>query len=485
MSAAGRAERLAERVAERDLDALIVGDLVRPGDSGPDAIANVRWLTGFTGTSALAIVGPEERLFLTDFRYTERAEREVHESFERARVEGRMVAELAKRLHGRVGFDDMTTSVHWLRRLEEEAGEGVELVPVQGIVEDMRRTKDGGEVEAIAEASRLADDVFEWTAERGLAGRTEADVARAAEARMRELGAEPSFPAIVAAGPNGAQPHAEPGERPIGPGELVVIDMGAKLDGYCSDGTRTFASGEPGDEAREVYELVLASQLASLDALRAGIGGAEADAVSREPIEAAVTPRSRALVLTNPNNPDGHLPSRAEVDALLALASRHGLTVVTDEAYERCIHEGELASAWGAPNVILIRSLGKSLAMPAWRIGFVAAEASFVDRCLAELEWDVIRVGHVAQRAATAALDGPQDWLQEVAAGYRRDRDAAHAWVTEHPALNAALPAATPFLWLDLGGLSPADLIADGLPVVDGAAFGAPGHARLPFAGFA
>ena len=287
MSAAGRAERLAERVAERDLDALIVGDLVRPGDSGPDAIANVRWLTGFTGTSALAIVGPEERLFLTDFRYTERAEREVHESFERARVEGRMVAELAKRLHGRVGFDDMTTSVHWLRRLEEEAGEGVELVPVQGIVEDMRRTKDGGEVEAIAEASRLADDVFEWTAERGLAGRTEADVARAAEARMRELGAEPSFPAIVAAGPNGAQPHAEPGERPIGPGELVVIDMGAKLDGYCSDGTRTFASGEPGDEAREVYELVLASQLASLDALRAGIGGAEADAVSREPIEAA------------------------------------------------------------------------------------------------------------------------------------------------------------------------------------------------------
>lgn len=202
-------------------------------------------------------------------------------------------------------------------------------------------------------------------------------------------------------------------------------------------------------------------------------------------IEAAVTPRSRALVLTNPNNPDGRLPTRAEVDELLALASRHDLTVVTDEAYERCIHEGELASAWGSPNVILIRSLGKSLAMPAWRIGFVAAEAGFVDRCLAELEWDVIRVAHVAQRAATAALEGPQDWLDEVAAGYRRDRDAAHAWVTEHPTLNAALPAATPFLWLDLGGLSSAGLLAEGLPVVDGAAFGAPGHARLPVAGFA
>jgi aspartate/methionine/tyrosine aminotransferase len=199
----------------------------------------------------------------------------------------------------------------------------------------------------------------------------------------------------------------------------------------------------------------------------------------------AVTPSSRILVLTNPNNPDGHLPSRAEMDELLALADRHGLTVITDEAYERCIHEGELASAWGAPNVILIRSLGKSLAMPAWRIGFVAAESSVIDACLDELEWDVIRVSHVAQRAATAALEGPQDWLAEVAAGYRRDRDAAHAAIVEHPTLGAALPVAGPFLWLELGGLSSEDVIAEGFPVVDGAAFGTPGYARLPFGGFA
>jgi aspartate/methionine/tyrosine aminotransferase len=177
--------------------------------------------------------------------------------------------------------------------------------------------------------------------------------------------------------------------------------------------------------------------------------------------------------------------SRAEIDELLALASRQGLTVIADEAYERCIHDGELASAWGAPNVILVRSLGKSLAMPAWRIGFVAGEPSVVDACLHELEWDVIRVGHAAQRAATAALDGPQDWLDEVAAGYRRDRDAAHAAIAAHPTLSAPLPAATPFLWLDLGGLSSEDVIAEGLPVLDGAAFGAPGRARLPFGGFA
>jgi aspartate/methionine/tyrosine aminotransferase len=202
-------------------------------------------------------------------------------------------------------------------------------------------------------------------------------------------------------------------------------------------------------------------------------------------IDAAVTPKSRILVLTNPNNPDGHLPSRTEIDELLAVASRHNLTVITDEAYERCIHEGELASAWGAPNVILIRSLGKSLAMPAWRIGFVAGEPEVIDSCLRELEWDVIRVSHVAQRAATAALEGPQDWLDEIADAYRRDRDAAHAAIVEHPRLSAALPVAGPFLWLDLGGLSAGDVIAEGFPVVDGAAFGTPAYARLPFGGFA
>jgi aspartate/methionine/tyrosine aminotransferase len=202
-----------------------------------------------------------------------------------------------------------------------------------------------------------------------------------------------------------------------------------------------------------------------------------------EAIERTVTPRSRAFVLTNPNNPDGHLPTRAEVDELLAVASRHGLTVITDEAYERCIHEGELASAWGAPNVILIRSLGKSLAMPAWRIGFVAAEAPVIDGCLRELEWDVIRVSHVAQRAATAALEGQQDWLDDVAAGYRADRDAAHAVIAEDAILSARLPVAGPFLFLELGGLHIENLLAAGVPVVDGAAFGAPGYARLPFGG--
>jgi len=198
-------------------------------------------------------------------------------------------------------------------------------------------------------------------------------------------------------------------------------------------------------------------------------------------IEAAVTSRSRILVLTNPNNPTGHLPTRTELDEILAVASRHGLTVLTDEAYERCIFEGQLASAWGAENVILIRSLGKSLAMPSWRVGFVAAEPTIIDACLRELEWDVIRVNHVAQRAATASLDGPQDWLDDLERAYRRDRDAALEVVADHPILKAHRPAATPFLWLELGEVSSESLVRAGLTVVDGAAFHEPGYGRLPF----
>ncbi len=285
---AGRTERLIELVRERELDQLIVGDLVRPGDSGPDAIANLRWLTGFTGTSGVALVGPDVRLFLTDFRYVERAANEVAAGFERHVVEQQLLPELANRLAGRVGFDEAATSVRSLRKLEEAVGEGVELVSVSGLVERLRRVKDAGEQEAIASAARLADEVFEWTLERGLAGRSERDVARAAEARIRELGGEPSFPAIVAAGPNGALPHAEPSDREIEPGGLVVFDMGAMVDGYCSDCTRTFAAGRaPAADAAETYELVRTAQAAGLAAVRAGVTGPDADSAAREIIAEA------------------------------------------------------------------------------------------------------------------------------------------------------------------------------------------------------
>jgi Xaa-Pro aminopeptidase len=270
-----RGDRLAALVTERELDFLLVTDLV-----------NVRYLTGFGGTNGACVCGAEARIFLTDFRYTERAEAEV-DGWEVVTVEDDWLAGIAGRLSGKTGFEDHHMAVRTLKKLEEKLSDGVALEGAGGMVERLRRVKDEAELTAIAAAAELADETWRWSLERGLAGRSELEVARAAEARMREQGAEPSFPTIVAAGPNGALPHAEPGEREIGRGELVVFDMGAKLDGYCSDGTRTFATGEPGEQARAVYETVREAQAAALAAVRAGVGGEALDAVARDPIAAA------------------------------------------------------------------------------------------------------------------------------------------------------------------------------------------------------
>jgi Xaa-Pro aminopeptidase len=267
---------LVELIAERELDQLFVSDLT-----------NVRYLSGFTGTNGACLIGLEERIFFTDFRYTERAEGEVGEEWERPEAERELVPQITARMHGRVGFEDAKLSVRQLARLEAAVGEDVDLVPAGDLVERLRAVKEPEEIERMTAASELADGVFQWTIEWGLAGYTERDVARACEARIRELGAEPSFPPIIAAGGNGALPHAESGDREIGPGELVVFDMGAELDGYCSDGTRTFATGDPGEEAREVYDVVLAAQLAALAAIRVGASGKEIDAVAREMIAEA------------------------------------------------------------------------------------------------------------------------------------------------------------------------------------------------------
>jgi Xaa-Pro aminopeptidase len=271
----GRGDRLAAGLAERELDLILVTDLI-----------NVRYLTGFTGTNGACICGPDTRLFLTDFRYTERAAAEV-DGWETVTVKDDWLGGIGARLSGRFGFEDDHVSVRLLERLRGKLAEGAEPVAAGGAVEKLRRVKDEGELAAIAAAAELADEVWRWSLERGLAGRSEREVARAAEARIRELGGDPSFPAIAAAGPNGALPHAEPGEREIAAGDLVVLDMGARLDGYCSDGTRTFAVGEPGERAREVYEIVRLAQAKALEAVAAGRGGEELDAVAREAIGAA------------------------------------------------------------------------------------------------------------------------------------------------------------------------------------------------------
>jgi Xaa-Pro aminopeptidase len=271
-----RADRLVALIEERSLDWLLVTNLV-----------NVRYLTGFTGTNGACLVSPGERLFLTDFRYVERARAEVRE-FERVEGGRDLLRDLAARLSGRAGFDDAHVSVRAHRRLAEKAGEDVELVAAGGLVERLREQKDEGELEAMRAATQIADAAYEELREQGLTGRTEREVARAMVRRMEDLGAHgPSFPPIVAAGAHGALPHAEPRDAEIPAGTLVVIDAGARVDGYCSDCTRTFATGPLSGDAVEVYELVLRAQQEGLAAARAGAARREVDGVARRIIDAA------------------------------------------------------------------------------------------------------------------------------------------------------------------------------------------------------
>ena len=173
---------------------------------------------------------------------------------------------------GRLGFDDAGLTVAQHTHLRERLPDAWELVPCGGMVERLRAVKDPGEIARIRAASELADEALSHILKRGLAGRTERDVAIDLELQIRRLGAEPSFPSIVASGAHGALPHAEPRDEPIARDVLVTIDWGALHEGYCSDCTRTYATGEGVcAQAREVYELVRRAQAEGLAAVRAGI----------------------------------------------------------------------------------------------------------------------------------------------------------------------------------------------------------------------
>jgi Xaa-Pro aminopeptidase len=267
-----RADRLEALLRERELDALIVTNLV-----------NVRYLTGYTGTNGVCVVGSGKRVFLTDFRYVTQARTEV-EGFDREQGRQDLLEDGATHLTGRVGFEDFSMTVRQYERLRGFVAEGTELVAAGRMVERLRAVKDDGELDRIRAAAALADEIFALVPERGLVGRTEREVAVELEAEMRIRGADPSFPSIVAGGPNGALPHARPGGTPIARDTFVVVDTGCLLDGYCSDCTRTFATGRLPDEAAAVYDLVLETQVAALDRVRPGADCKEVDAFARERI---------------------------------------------------------------------------------------------------------------------------------------------------------------------------------------------------------
>jgi Xaa-Pro aminopeptidase len=273
-------DRLEQRVRERGVDLLLVTNLV-----------NLRWATGFTGSNGAAVIGPDTRTFVTDFRYlTQSAEQvpDFRREISTADLLAGVVATLPPTGALRLGFDDADLSVKTHAHLRELLRDDVELVPCGGLVEELRAIKDPEEIEKIRAAAVLADAALEIVLARGLAGRTEHEVAFDLEFEQRRLGAQAvSFPPIVASGEHAALPHAVPRHAVIPRGTLVVIDWGCQLDGYCSDCTRTYATGELDRRDRRIYDLVLRAQEAALAAVRPGPTGREVDAVAREIIDAA------------------------------------------------------------------------------------------------------------------------------------------------------------------------------------------------------
>jgi Xaa-Pro aminopeptidase len=281
MNHADRLERLGQALPALEVDALLVTDLV-----------NVRYLTGYTGSNGAVVVGSGGAVFLTDFRYLERVA-PLREFVDVRQATQDLIRHVSTRWEelapgaSRIGFEaaHMPVSAHGV--LAEAAGP-VQLVPVKGAVERLRLIKDSEEVAAIRRSAALLEPVYERLAGEGLVGRTEFDVAWRVHELLHEQGAEGvSFDPIVASADAGALPHAEPRRRAIEAGDMVTLDIGGVLDGYCSDCTRTFATGPVAGELADAYELVLRAQMAALDAVRPGVTGVDADAAARTVIAEA------------------------------------------------------------------------------------------------------------------------------------------------------------------------------------------------------
>lgn len=280
-----RIPRLRAAFEPGGIDALVVTRMV-----------NIRYLTGFTGSAATVLVTPDVTLFVTDGRYAEQSAEQLDVAAVDARIEiAASGAETGPLLQdavrdggvGRLGLE--AHGVTWLQQRQyAEWFEGVELVPTENLVEELRVVKEAGEVARIRRACAIADDAFVALLPMLEQGVSECDFALALEFAMRERGASGnSFDPIVASGPNGALPHARPTNRRVGRGELVVCDFGCVVDGYCSDMTRTVSVGDPGPEATRLWETVLASQEAGRAALRSGVETNAVDAAARDVIDAA------------------------------------------------------------------------------------------------------------------------------------------------------------------------------------------------------
>ena len=260
-------------LAESDLSGLVV--------STP---SNIFYLSGFTGSSGALLITAERALLFSDFRYRLQA-REQAPDFEFVEVQrdllkgvGRATADTSA---GRLGYESAHLTCELLGRLTEGAQDR-ELVGVTGLVENLRAIKSPEEIASIRAAAALADQALEHMISLLRPGAPERDIALEGEFFMRKAGAEAAaFDLIVASGPRSALPHATTTTRELQPGDLVVIDMGASVNGYGSDMTRTFAVQTATEQARQIYEITYRAQRAAVAAVRAGARCGELDALAR------------------------------------------------------------------------------------------------------------------------------------------------------------------------------------------------------------
>lgn len=273
-----RAARILDALTEHHLDALLV-----------TGRANIRYLTGFSGSSALLLASAREMVLITDFRYQTQVVEEVGD-FARVVIEGtslwdglwRELPQVPRR--GVIGFDsNHVTHREFQRFLGDAEGGRWQWRPQSAIVETLRESKDAGELALIVEAAGMATRALAGTLQQIRSGMTELQAAGILEKALRDEGSEAHpFEAIVASGPRSALPHARAAPRVIGTGEFLLLDFGAECNGYCSDVTRTVVMGRASVEHREIYDIVrVANELATAQ-VRTGMSGSEADALARD-----------------------------------------------------------------------------------------------------------------------------------------------------------------------------------------------------------
>ncbi len=271
-------QRLQSKLQQSGIEAVLVSD-----------IANVRWASGFTGSFGFAIVTPTAGVFISDSRYAVQAREQVTTldvvTFATPTDVMDVIAEQAKKLGvGTLKFesDSATYGTYdsWTKKLQ-----GIQLEPLSGFFDSLRLVKTADEVRRIRAACGIADAAFEHVRRLIQPGLTEWDLAIEIDFFIRRQGADSAFHTIAVSGANSARPHGVPSEKKLENGDFVTMDFGAKVEGYCSDITRTVVAGTASDRHREVYGQVLKAQLAALEMMRPGVAAADIDKKSRDVLD--------------------------------------------------------------------------------------------------------------------------------------------------------------------------------------------------------